>query len=107
MVTNYPRGFTVTRPAPVARAAHAAEEWFAGLMTRLGQLMCGLRGHDQVLRFEQHRVHLLCPSCGHESPGWEIGQQPPRLRFQGDARRHRLRRPSAPHVRPVVVRKTA
>jgi hypothetical protein len=68
--------------------------------------VCGLRGHDEVLHFEDHRVQLRCTSCRHESPGWEVGQHPPRLRYQGDARRHLLVTP-ARRPQPVIVRKTA
>ena len=47
-----------------------------GLLTRVGeqvrQLICGLHGHDSLLHFEQGRLSLLCPSCGHETPGWDV-----------------------------------
>ena len=36
------------------------------------QLVCGLHGHDLLMHFEQGRISLLCASCGHETPGWEI-----------------------------------
>jgi hypothetical protein len=45
-------------------------------MTRVGeqlrQFICGLHGHDSLLHFEDGRVSLLCSSCGHESPGWDV-----------------------------------
>lgn len=41
-------------------------------MTRLGQWICGLHGHDSLLHFERGRVSLLCTSCGHETPGWDV-----------------------------------
>jgi len=48
----------------------------AGLLTRTAgqvrQFICGLHGHDTLLHFEQGRISLLCASCGHESPGWEV-----------------------------------
>jgi hypothetical protein len=40
-----------------------------GTMHSLQQLMCGLRGHDEVLCFERRRLALKCLSCGHESAG--------------------------------------
>jgi hypothetical protein len=62
------------------------------LMARLGlhirQFICSLHGHDSLLNFEHGRISLLCSSCGHETPGWdvkgvparrEIAQQRPRL----------------------------
>jgi len=50
-----------------------------GLLSRaalqLRQFMCGLHGHDSLMHFEQGRISLLCASCGHETPGWEIKQK--------------------------------
>ena len=49
-----------------------------GLLSRaalqLRQFVCGLHGHDALMHFEQGRISLLCASCGHETPGWEIKQ---------------------------------
>src|SRR5438093_744744 len=42
------------------------------------QLMCGLHGHDNLMHFEKERVFLQCASCGHESPGWELTEAPPK-----------------------------
>jgi hypothetical protein len=51
-----------------------------GLMSRataqMRQLICGLRGHDALLHFEQGRMSLQCTSCGYETPGWEIKGAP-------------------------------
>lgn len=41
-------------------------------MTRARQYVCGLHGHDALLRFEPHRVSLQCTSCGYETPGWDL-----------------------------------
>lgn len=54
-----------------------------GLLTRaalqLRQFVCGLHGHDSLMHFEQGRISLLCASCGHETPGWDIKEaQTPR-----------------------------
>jgi hypothetical protein len=46
---------------------------------------------DAVLHFEGNRVMMRCTSCGHDTPGWEISGQGPRIRYQGDARRHTLK----------------
>ena len=71
-------------------------------VTRFGQLLCGIRGHDALLHFEAKRVMMRCTSCGHDTPGWEISERAPRRRFEGDARRHLLS--STPRL---VLRKTA
>ena len=39
---------------------------------RLQQVVCGLKGHDELLHFEQARISLHCVSCGYQSPGWEV-----------------------------------
>lgn len=47
-----------------------------GVLDKLGdrvrQFICGLHGHDSLLRFEQDRVSLACTSCSYQSPGWEV-----------------------------------
>ncbi|OFW05067.1 MAG: hypothetical protein A3H96_06050 [Acidobacteria bacterium RIFCSPLOWO2_02_FULL_67_36] len=97
MVTNYPQ--------QLGAAAEVNRENTTGVvaraMGRLGQLLCGLRGHDSVLHFEANRVMMRCTSCGHDTPGWEIGGRGPRRRFEGDARRHLLT------PQRLVLRKTA
>lgn len=86
MVTNYPQleavaGVTYDRTTDVIVRA----------MRRLGQLMCGMRGHDAVLHYEGRRVMMRCTSCGHDTPGWEVSGRGPRRRFEGDARHHALK----------------
>jgi hypothetical protein len=97
MVTNYPQRLTA--------ATEAGSDGTNGLVTRvvgrLGQLLCGLRGHDSVLHFERNRVMMRCTSCGHDTPGWEISGRGPRRRFEGDARRHLLA------TQRLVLRKSA
>jgi len=97
MVTNYPQQLTATAEVMLDRTGGAVV-WAMG---RIGQLFCGLRGHDSVLHFESNRVNMRCTSCGHDTPGWEIGGRGPRRRFEGDARRHLL----APQR--LVLRKSA
>lgn len=37
------------------------------------QWLCGLRGHPgEMKRATNGRLHLWCPSCFRESPGWQI-----------------------------------
>jgi hypothetical protein len=40
---------------------------------QLSQWICGLHGHDTVLRMGADRLHLQCRHCGHQSPGWPVG----------------------------------
>ena len=98
MVTNYPQQLAATAESHATTAAGGA---VARAMGRLGQLFCGLRGHDSVLHFEGNRVKMRCTSCGHDTPGWEISGRGPRRRFDGDARRHLL------VPQRLVLRKTA
>jgi hypothetical protein len=97
MVTNNPQHLSAREATDDGPAGAVVER----AMTRLGQLLCGMRGHDAVLHFEAKRVMMRCTSCGHDTPGWEIGDRAPRRRFDGDARRHLLT--SAPRL---VLRKT-
>jgi len=99
MVTNYPQQLTAASEAPQSRAGDGSI--ITRAVGRLGQLMCGARGHDEILHFEGNRVMMRCTSCGHHSPGWEISGRGPRRRYEGDARRHSLTTPR------LVLRKTA
>ena len=98
MVTNYPQQLTTTARVTAAQTDNSV---VARTLGRLGQLVCGLRGHDSVLHFEGKRVMMRCTSCGHDSPGWEISGRAPRRRYEGDARRHSLTKER------LVLRKTA
>ena len=86
MVTNYPQQLTATADVTRRRDGNVV----ARTATRLGQLFCGLRGHDSVLHFEGNRVNMRCTSCGHDTPGWDVSGRGPRQRYEGDARRHAL-----------------
>jgi hypothetical protein len=99
MVTNYPQQLAAT--SEPAHGAVAGPGILARAMGRVGQMLCGLRGHDSVLHFEGNRVMMRCTSCGHDTPGWEISGRGPRKRFDGDARRHLLA------TQRLVLRKTA
>ena len=67
----------------------------------LRQFYCRLHGHDHLLQFRAERMFLQCASCGHESPGWELTEAPPKMLLRGDARRHALNRPHL--ARPAAV----
>ena len=99
MVTNYPQQLTAT--AEVTHHTASDKSAVSRMMGRIGQLFCGLRGHDSVLHFEGNRVNMRCTSCGHDTPGWEISGRGPRRRYEGDARRHLLT------TQRLVLRKTA
>ncbi len=99
MVTNYPQQLTAT--AEVRTDHTATANVVARTFERIGQLMCGLTGHDAMLHFEGNRVNMRCTSCGHDTPGWEISGRGPRRRYEGDARRHLLT------PQRLVLRKTA
>jgi hypothetical protein len=55
------------------------------LLTR--QFICSLHGHDSLLHFEQGRMSLLCSSCGHETPGWDVNGVPARREVAGSRTR--------------------
>lgn len=98
MVTNYAQHLT----AGEVSQGPTAVPMIARALTRAGQLLCGMRGHDQVRHFEGKRVMMRCTSCGHDTPGWEVGDRAPRKRFDGDAQHHLLANRKA-----VALRKTA
>lgn len=98
MVTNYPQRLTATA---AELNTQTTDSFTARAIARVGEWLCGLRGHDSVLHFEGNRVMMRCTSCGHDSPGWEISGRGPRQRYEGDHRRHVL----APQR--LVLRKTA
>jgi hypothetical protein len=99
MVTNYPQQLTAT--TAVELDGHSTGTLAVRAMARIGQVLCGMRGHDSVLHFEGNRVMMRCTSCGHDSPGWEITGRGPRQRYEGDHRRHML------VPQRLVLRKTA
>ena len=83
MVTNYPQQLTAVRP-------ESTGDFVLRTVTRLGQLLCGMRGHESMVHFEGKRVMMRCTSCGHDTPGWETAERAPQRRYDGDARRHLL-----------------
>jgi NAD-dependent SIR2 family protein deacetylase len=89
MVTNYPQQLTANTGITPKETSGAG--LMARMATRLGRAVCALHGHDAVLHFEGNRVMMRCTSCGHDTPGWEISGQGPRIRYEGDARRHILK----------------
>jgi hypothetical protein len=96
MVTDYPQVLVGTQPR--TRAGIGASV-VRGLR-RVGQMLCGLRGHDNVRHYERDRFALECTSCGHVSQGWTVSETKPQLRYAGDPGRHQLR--SRAQVRRVA-----
>lgn len=69
MAVGFPRAAVIDdRPDRLPRAAGVV----ADVMRRLGQLLCGVQGHDHLVQFEERRMFLRCISCGHESAGWDM-----------------------------------
>ena len=48
------------------------------MVTVIRRFICGLHGHDALLHFERSRVSLQCTSCGYETPGWDLANDPSR-----------------------------
>ncbi len=94
MVTNYPQDI-VTQPVTTAAAPIARDTFFSRLLKALQYFLCSLHGHDPLLHFDDHRMYLRCASCGHETPGWELDQRRPRIRFRGDPSRQYMSGPRA------------
>ena len=88
MVTNYPPKVTHRSETSTPRDA---DGFSATVVQRLRQVLCGVHGHDSLLRFERDRLSLRCVSCGYESPGWELTETPPTPAVREDVRRQPLR----------------
>jgi hypothetical protein len=52
-------------------------------------------GHYKMLHTEPDKLALRCVSCGHMSPGWEVGAPRVARRVAADPDRLRMRRPIA------------
>jgi len=91
MVANYPQEI-MTQAVSGTAADVCSGSLFCRLWKRVQSLLCSLHGHDLLLHFDRNRIYLHCASCGHETPGWELDQRRPRVRFHGDAQRQFLAR---------------
>lgn len=87
MVPNYPQQLTASPTAE--RSAVEDDGLFARALEFVSQRLCGLHGHDSVLHFEDNRMLLRCTSCGYDSPGWEVSQRRPHVRY-ATAESHRF-----------------
>lgn len=59
-----------------AAAEDSVARFLRRVTSRVGQMRCGMTGHNVMLRYQPERLSLQCASCGYESPGWELS--PPR-----------------------------
>jgi hypothetical protein len=66
-----------------------SDSLFSRATVQMRQFVCGLHGHDALLHFERGRLSLLCASCGHETPGWDLSASTSQL-HDADARRARI-----------------
>ncbi len=87
MVTNYPQEI-VRQPIGAAVVDTVSVRPFARVWRRIQYALCSLHGHDPLLHYDQNRIYLRCASCGYESPGWDLDQRRPRVRFHGDPQHH-------------------
>jgi hypothetical protein len=101
MVTNYPQVLVATDH----KVASEARPTFAGMMEaafrKVGQVACGVRGHEMLWHYERDRVMLECGRCGHATKGWDVTGATPQLKYAGDARRHEL------HTLKIATRRSA
>ena len=94
MVTNYPQVLVTSdrKTGTEAQTRVTVSGLMESAVRRVGQIACGVRGHEMLWHYERERVLLECGRCGHASKGWDVsGSVAPTLRFAGDARRHELR----------------
>jgi hypothetical protein len=62
---------------PATVAVGGSPDISSVVLERLGQLVCGMHGHDNLIQFEEYRMFLKCASCGHETPGWNLPNRRP------------------------------
>jgi hypothetical protein len=79
MATEYPQRIAIEDvTAPTGEGPFRS--LLGTTLARVQQIVCGWRGHESVLQFDQSRVFLECMSCGHQSPGWQLERVPPHVR---------------------------
>jgi hypothetical protein len=68
---------TRSMPRIVGLGADVCQAVLAEAVSRaarhVGQMWCGITGHNVLLRYEPTRLSLQCETCGYESPGWQVG----------------------------------
>ena len=68
----------------------------AFLVQHFHRFMCGLVGHDLILKIESRRMALQCVSCPYETPGWTF-EDKRRPRAEPDVAQWRVTHPSLQH----------
>ena len=91
MVTNYPQLLVTTDRNTRTETRFSLSGLMELAMKRVGQVACGVRGHEMLWHYERDRVNLECGRCGHSTKGWDCKGTSPQLRYAGDARRHELK----------------
>ena len=85
---------TLTRPSIPDRW----RAWRMRASRRVGQLLCGVTGHERVTSRDGATLCLVCVHCGVVSPGW-AGSPPAYQRtYSGDVTRLRLQKTTAAKV---------
>jgi hypothetical protein len=87
-----PQQLDAAIPVMAPLEAGASPGLFSWVWKRVQQAICRLHGHDALLQFDRNRMFLRCASCGYETPGWEVNQHEPRLRFHGEGHRSTVAR---------------
>jgi hypothetical protein len=68
--------------------SESLEELVSIIATSLARLICGLRGHSDMLHPAPNGLSLRCTLCGHETPGWEIVRASFRIGFRWQEPEH-------------------
>jgi hypothetical protein len=65
--------FEPIRPSGIAlRIFSWSASRLAAACRRLGELACGVHGHEPIVVFGRGSVRLACARCGRRSPGWQV-----------------------------------
>ena len=101
MLINAPGHTLAARPfLPGQSAGHPGA--LDRVLKRIQDIVCGLHGHDSILQYERDRLFLVCTSCGHETPGWEVTPRTFAMKRRTDPK------PARPSVAGIgIVRKVA
>jgi len=67
MVTNYPQVLVTSdrKTGTEAQTRVTVSGLMESAVRRVGQIACGVRGHEMLWHYERDRVMLECGRCGH------------------------------------------
>jgi hypothetical protein len=102
MVTNFPNSITPHEGLRTSSAETQTVGFGGRAFDWLRQMLCGLFGHDTMMRFERQRLSLRCASCGHETSGWNLNEARPTATIRGDNRHHPIARPQLVGARRIA-----